>query len=548
MVSGAISWRTVTRLLLSAGLATWPTVVRSQNNPPPVTRIQIGSDEENYLRYLQTLGLIGVQQWSLRPFTSAELRALSPGTEGHPWDRTSWLSARRTRREPLEFGFLPAEASFWHNSAFPYGMNDGPVWVARGLTGSLAFGAVGRVGPIELTIAPRAFWTQNQAFPLRPIANPSVSPFADPVYFGSVDRPQRFGDSPIGRIDPGESGVSVTALGITTGLSTANGWWGPMGEFPYIISNNAPGFPHIFLGTARPTEVGIGRMHARVLYASIAQSAFSPVVSGTGRRFAGGMMLVYEPRWLPGLELGMGRFYHVEWPEAGITTEYFTHLFESLLKDDITSVFVPQPDAAHTSLDNQLASLFARWVLPRSGFEFYGEFGREDHNTDVRDMLMEPDHSSSFGLGARKVWLLDQSRRMRGVRLEIMNYGASSLGRHRSQSGIYTNGGARQGHTSRGQLLGAAVAVGSGTAATIMTETFDARSISRYGLSRLVVFDHGEDVDDTNVQWVGRVERRRLVTPRLSIEAGVHGVLELNRHSTRDEFNLRLSVGTSWRP
>ena len=51
--------------------------------------------------------------------------------------------------------------------------------------------------------------------------------------------------------------------------------------------------------------------------------------------------------------------------------------------------------------ENQLASLWFRWAPPGSGFDVYGEFGREDFAADLRDLILEPDHSASTNLGFR---------------------------------------------------------------------------------------------------------------------------------------------------
>ena len=49
-----------------------------------------------------------------------------------------------------------------------------------------------------------------------------------------------------------------------------------------------------------------------------------------------------------------------------------------------------------------MASLFFRWVMPASRFEFYGEWARGDHSWNVRDLLVEPEHSSGFIAGMQK--------------------------------------------------------------------------------------------------------------------------------------------------
>ena len=43
------------------------------------------------------------------------------------------------------------------------------------------------------------------------------------------------------------------------------------------------------------------------------------------------------------------------------------------------------------SVGYQLASIFARWVIPEAGFEVYGEWARDDTPYNLMDMVREPD-------------------------------------------------------------------------------------------------------------------------------------------------------------
>src|SRR5437870_1201680 len=53
-----------------------------------------GSEEESYLRYLQTLGIVKEYPWSVRAFSSDELRTLAPKTNDHPWANVRALRGR----------------------------------------------------------------------------------------------------------------------------------------------------------------------------------------------------------------------------------------------------------------------------------------------------------------------------------------------------------------------------------------------------------------------------------------------------------------------
>ncbi|MBA3889504.1 MAG: hypothetical protein H0X64_03140, partial [Gemmatimonadaceae bacterium] len=341
-----------------------------------------GSALESRLRTLQLLRAIPAHQWSIRQLGPRELERLTladsvalPASLSRPWCAQQ-CDLRGGRSAGVSL--LPAEASVWFNSTHPFGINDGPVWAGRGVTTAVSAAVSAHAGPLSLVLAPIATWSQNAAFALEPNGQTDELRFADAFFFDLIDHPQRFGDAPVTRIDPGESTLRLDLLGAAAGMSTASQWWGPMSIYPFLLSNNAGGFPHVFAGTSRPANIGIGRLHARVIYGDLAQSAYSIMPDAGARRFASGVVAVFMPRGLPGLEVGGGRFYHSVWPSTGLTAADFRKPFEGLLKESSVG---RNPDGS--LLDdphNQLASVFARLVLPNSGVEVYGEFGREDHN------------------------------------------------------------------------------------------------------------------------------------------------------------------------
>ena len=107
----------------------------------------------------------------------------------------------------------------------------------------------------------------------------------------------------------------------------------------------------------------------------------------------------------------------------------------------------------------------ARWAFPQSGFEVYAEYGREDHNWNLRDFILEPEHSGGYVLGLSKI-LQSTPEKFYAIRAEFMNLQVSQLIRGRSESPFYKHGRQRQGHTERGQVLGSAA--GNGGNATLL--------------------------------------------------------------------------------
>jgi hypothetical protein len=515
--------------------------------------IVAGSSDEDYLRYLQIAGIAELYPWSIREFSQPELARLAVARGSHPWSGKGDFVDPASR---LSFTILPINAVLRYNSAFPYGSNDGAVWAGRGLTSALDLGFAFRAGPLSATFNPIVFSAQNRAFGLQ--ANGSTTnPFADPLFPGAVDRPQRFGAGAYSRIDPGESTVRLDVFGLAAGISTANMGWGPMENYPYLLGGNAPGFLHAFVGTSAPAPIWIGRIHARVIWGELEQSAYSPV-SGTSyysstletgtKRFASGVVAVFQPRGVDGLELGAARFFHSLWPKQGIPRSYFSKPFEAVFKIGlITPPASPGgPDAGID--DNQLASLFARWVFAKSGFEAYGEYGREDHSFDRRDFVQEPDHSRTYGLGMRKVISVD-AEHLTAFRAEMINYELPTLARNRGEGGIYVHGSLRQGHTNRGQLLGSDAGVGSGGGALIAWDKYDKRGAISINWTRTIREQNGSfyisgvtDPRANDVQNALTFSRARYLG-KGELTTGVTMVREFNRDLQADAWNVNLVVG-----
>lgn len=503
---------------------------------------------EIYLRYLQVAGTIPPYPWSVRGFSPNEAKRLAAKGGAHPWSRVGALTSRGRRLRAL-----PAVVELRANSAFPYGSNDGPTWAGRGLTVSASIGALAAVGPVSLVLAPTVFVAQNSGFELLDNGQTNDLRFADGLYPNAVDRPQRFGDKPYMRVDPGNSTLRADIGPLAAGVSSANMAWGPFELYPYVLGTNAGGFLHAFVGTARPFGIWIGSLHGRVMWGRLEQSEYSsvdgeasyvsPTEPGT-RRFASGVVAVFEPKGVSGLELGVARFFHSPWPRAGIPPSYFAKPFESLLKNRLKGA--PQFSDPGTSAENQVSSAFARWAFPAAGFEMYAEYGREDHSWDKRDFVQEPDHSRSYGLGFRKTLRLNP-RAMDGLTVELINFQLPHLARSgRAEGSTYTHSVMRQGHTNRGQLLGADVGVGAAAGSTIRWDRYRARGHTAFSLERTVRRDRGtffldaaEHAGSSDVQYAfqGTSMRRLRRIELLMAVAVVHG---FDRDFRKDASNVSI--------
>jgi hypothetical protein len=502
----------------------------------PATRVwgevSAGDELETYLRVLQSLGAVPLYPWGARAFSPREVETLAPADSGHPWAHR--YSFRRSARR-LDFVLLRPAATSRFNSGFPYGANDGPVWAGRGLTSAVEAGIALRYGGLSLTLAPLAFRAENAAFRLMPTGQTGRFSYADALY-GGIDLPQRFGAGPYTLLDPGQSSLRLDAGGVTVGFSTANEYWGPAREYPILLGNNAAGFPHAFLGTETPLDLRVVRLHGHILWGRLTQSDYSLETVTGGLRFAVGAVALLTSHYVPGLEIGVERFAHRPWRADGPTLGDLVSIFQSQYR----------ANAAQTAQDNQLAAVFFRWVLPHSGFDVYGEYGRDDYNQNLRDLVEEPDHIGGYTVGLAKAHRSGAALRV--FRAELQDLQFSVLAQGRGWAPFYTSGSLRQGHTERGQILGSYAGFG-GAGAILAVDTYYPGGRWTVSWSR-VLRRHRGGFADTGVADPAGLDVIHAVAwsavwfrGRYDLTGGVTAVYEFNRDFQRDAFNLNLSLG-----
>jgi hypothetical protein len=498
----------------------------------------VGSALEDYLRVLQVAGEAPLHPWSVRHFGPREAERVLPADSAvHPWARRYDFArpgGTRVRR-------LPVAGRAVVNSAFPYGYNDGPAWAGKGVTLVADAGIAVHAGPLSLTVAPEVFLAFNQGFPrvYNGLAGDQV--FADWRNPRIIDLPERFGSGRYGRVDPGQSTLRVDVGPLAAGLSTANQHWGPATAHPLILGSNAPGYAHAFLGTSRPVDVGIGRLHGRLVWGRLEQSEYATTSPDSTRRFSAGVALVFTPRGVPGLEVGGARFFHTGWG-GGPGWDEFTLPFQGLLKQSLAG-----EGGDGSSPNNQLASVFVRFVAPRAGLEVYGEYGKEDHNRDFRQLFLIPDNGRAYMLGFRRVWKGGGGRTLTALRGELVNAQRANINRVLPQAEWYTHSAQRQGHTNRGQALGSAAAYGGG-GSVLAVDRYARWGRLSLAWERFVRGDRiptGEFPPDQTIDAIHSLglDGVFFFVPGVDVSAGVRAMQNYNRDFHGDVFNLNVSLG-----
>jgi hypothetical protein len=499
-----------------------------------------GSEFEDYLRVLQVAGLEELQPWSIRGLSPRIITRMATADSAGPW-----ALHKNFHNERLVAGRTDLGATI--NTSFPYGANDGPVWAGRGITlvGSAGFG--GHFGPVSFAVSPKVFTTSNAPFTLIPNGQSGALGFNNASFPTIVDNPQRYGNKAYSRLDADASSIRLDSKFISLGVSTGNEWIGPATEYPFLLGTNAPGFPHLFLGTGDPVNLWLARVQARVIWGKLYQSAYSPVSGsvhfsspGTGTvRLMASSQIVILPRGVPGLELGFARFLHVPNRVGEPSESFWKKPFKVFfLKNEYA-----KGDTA--GADNQLASAYFRWVFPRSGFELYGERGYEDQFYDFRDFIQDPDNEREYMLGFQKT-IVRSNNKIDVFKAEVLNYQLPTLARVRLAGFIYTHSTLRQGHTNRGQLLGASAGVGTAAASTISWTRYSPRGSSTLLLRRIVRDQPSPGFrmitpSNSDVTISAGAERMRF-GPRMDFGGKVEAMEDYNHNFSKDAANLNVQL------
>ena len=379
------------------------------------------------------------------------------------------VSAYITRVEPSsrQSGVFFPELELVNNSALPWSMNDGDLWAGRGLSMRLAGGFYSRLGRVQLVVAPEITHEANKYFALHipeierfPIP-PDRSQWAFPWYaYGpySVDMPTRFGDKPIGRLSLGQSSILVGFSKFQFGFTNENEWWGPGIGNALVLSNNAPGFPHFLLRTAKPVKTRIGDVDVRWMVGGLTESPFFDTTSTNNLRSITAGALTLRLRKPQGLTLGVTRSVLETASGWGEIPFRWLELFHPIGWPNR----VPLNDSllAPGGRD-QIYSLFARWVMPESGFELYAEWGRTEFPPSLRNFLLAPNHTQAYTVGFQ--WRRPGFTGTDFWRLQAENTSVEQDATFRDRPlGVwYTSRKVIQGYTNQGQPLGAAVGPGS---------------------------------------------------------------------------------------
>lgn len=314
--------------------------------------------------------------------------------------------------------------------------NDGAMIPAKGYQSLVSAGFYAKTGPLSVQILPEYVFASNSAF------NEYRS------HYGQADLPTRFGEEPYSRLSWGQSSIRLNFDPVSVGLSNENLWWGPGIQNSILMSNTAPGFKHLTLNTTRPVKTPIGSIEAQIIAARLEGSGYTAALPDDWR-YLSGLVISYQPRWVPGLFLGMTRSFQIYSEDIDGSFGDYLPIFQAFQK-----VKTNEDDKRR----DQLTSVFARWLLTKSHAEVYFEYGLNDHSYNTRDFLMSPEHSRAYTLGMRKL-ISYKGRKDEYIQLgvEISHLEQSIDQILRNAGEWYMHSQVLHGYTHRGQVLGAGI-------------------------------------------------------------------------------------------
>jgi hypothetical protein len=361
---------------------------------------------------------------------------------------------------------LPIKLTQQFNTLAPMGWNDGAMIPAKGYQMLLSAGLYTSYGPLSIQLKPEYVYAANPNFEKFPLTENAYVRSDHILYLNWMDAPERLGTSHYNKLFWGQSSIRVAINKFSIGMSTENLWWGPGQRNSLIMSNNAPGFLHFTLNTRKPVSTCIGSFEGQLISGKLEASGFDStdeeyIINNVNYkspklqdwRYLSGLTINYQPKWVPGLFIGLNRVFQVYRNEMGSSfTDYFP-VITPFQKKNLNGEDAKRRD--------QVASLFLRWVLKESKAELYFENGWNDHSSTLWDLFESPEHSRAYLIGFSKIFFLNSSKEnYLKVNFENTQMQQSADRLVRPAGAWYMHGFVQHGYTQESQVMGAGIGPG----------------------------------------------------------------------------------------
>jgi len=398
---------------------------------------------------------------------------------------------KKSKNEQFNLQLLPISTQTEYSSKIPYQTNNGLMLPLAGLQTNLSAGFYAKLGILSIQLYPNLFHGLNQ---------------------------ETGGYSNINKVDWGQSQIAVSYKAFVLSISNQNMWWGPSKNNALIMSNNAAGFKHISFKSSRPVNIFIGHLEWELIGGILENSLYTshyPYQGYTSIPFSGpanqdlrymnGISISYQPKWVPGLFLGINRGAQMYKQTANDYNE-FLPVFGDLFRGGDEDI----------GTDGQI-SVTARYMMPEAWAELYFEYGRNDAAGSIRDFAMIPQHSRAYIFGVTKLVEAKKEHKVISIEYEMIQMEQTIDRLVRGAGSWYVHGQVTQGFTHQGQVLGAGVGP-SGNQQDFKILLIDQETQLKYGFSlRRVVHNN----DYLYITFVDLDRRKRYWTDlSMGLEAG----------------------------
>jgi len=446
---------------------------------------------------------------------------------------------------------LPFTIDQQYNSSTSYGWNDGLMIPAKGYQQFISGGFFFKAGPLTIQAQPEFIYAENPDYLSgnNRTATDRYMNFISLSGYGA-DLPAYYERKNFSTVALGQSSVRLNLGPISLGLSNENLWWGPGRRAALIMSNNARGFRHVTLNTIRPVLTPIGSLEGQIIGGRLENSSSTiNLTKNQDWRYLSGMVFNYQPKWIPGLSLGLTRVFQIYNTDIKGFNDYIP-LFQSFEKKRT------KEDAKRR---DQLTSVFAKFIFKEAHAEIYAEFARNDHSINLRDFIQEPQHSRAYLFGFQKLISAFEVDESFLISAEISQL-SQPLNRVLRSAGTWYVHEINQGYTNGGEVLGA----GIGPGGNLQNFEFSwLKGLKKVGI-QIERFEHNRDYyqvildreDNFNEQWVdlcaGLVGSWNF--NNLVVRGKIAGIQSFNYLwqtgiddlPQRNQFNLHANVGLSY--
>ena len=470
---------------------------------------------EDYLRRQQLLGKADSSfSFMVRPIFPAIAFGKENGVDldGSFTDLEQSKTTTVTKEGQEIFRVMPVSLRMQYNSKLPFGINNGLMIPNVGLQTVLSGGIYYEYKNLSVQFQPEILLAQNKDFEGFPLEHDGSTWREYYEWLNFMDIPERFGRRNYNVLLPGQSSIRYNIASLSFGISTENIWWGPGRRNSLIMSNNAPGFLHGTINTRKPIPTLIGSFEGQLIAGQLQNSGYEPpgsdyvyrqhplyVPKRDGDwRYLSGLVLVYQPKWVPGLSLGyssVSQMYHNDMHTLGDYLPIFNggKGSKSIINTDVAK-------------RNQLSSGFFRWMDSNGHFEFYGEYGSNGNDRTFGTFISNPDLTRAFTFGFSNLIPMSKPDQYIQLGAEMTQTGQTVRETIFDKNSWYTHPHVRHGYTHRGQVLGAGNGPGSNV---LFLEGAWVKDFNRIGfhLERIVYnsdfyYKRFEDIKDWRVKYI----------------------------------------------